>query len=1200
MNVKLGDTVELLGAQAGKVGVVQFIGETKFASGKWLGIVLPTASGKNDGSVQGVKYFNCKPEHGLFVKPTMVKVSTPAKPKHAKKPSNVGSSGRPAAASPTASSIKTPSKLRSGLPSPSSSRPSSIKETPTRPRSEKKTSSIKSSPSASSLTSPRGNKSSLMSAAAKASSTTTSADLKKHERDLKAAVKAKEAAEAQLADAQKEISTLKEKTKRQTMTMMELKKAEMKASQENTKLAATIQELEEMVENLSVDKDLAEEEVMDAKLEVEALKEQLEASQLEIQLIQQTKELKHEEMIQNLPTDQAEVARIQQQNETLTDALRQLRDLSVHEKKRFESTYEQQKRTIAKLSGEAALLKETQSALAKANTEVEDLKLALDDAETYEQMVEELSDKNLFLSEEVESLKERVATLQEMVDTADEIEEGHQEYEQQLQSELTSKEFEVGEVRQKLKTAQVKIDDLQKTLNQFRTLTSRLQDQMMSLNEARLDTANRSKDEISRSKEAFARMMKLQQHMGDLRKQALEFGLGELEARLATIRLDFVKLYIPDSLALDETSLGFLTLLEKVQFKGLLTIKLLDQHYGPDAAAVAGGKEEGMRLAEFSRNASETILQLNSSVHSLYNSLCQSESENFTAACSKYMSLERVEAVLDEFLSMVTSDSISPMTPLKAIRESIELVRDFSKRYFGSGSVGQDQLPRADTLPRLRLSLRSVELNQAAVKANIRLISDAVSLVTLSGEETGTSAALRDNLSVMEDAQVKAEGLMAAIMTKLDTLEKKSYYREIVNLSEALGAVVSNYSPVPERSATLFGAVQNAGEDASTLGRLLENERKERVGIPNRLLAVVSALEKLSECVDERIQTADRAASAERQDPVTVWEARAFEIKEELSEAASMRKKLEDSNQQIQSKSRELFQSKKQTREYKAKLDALTQRLKLVEDKAGGSAVLEAEVNRYRQMEDEFQQSTDVMQKDLEKYMRDNKTLKTKLAKLSLQMRGNKGSAFDGAAGVSGSVAHGEVHLLRRAVRSLRQQLADIRSKTAALDLETTLPPLPQVRRRIHSEGQHTSAENLARSLSDERSSLQDTYRRKVLTRLDGDISKLTSKLTVIRSAPTLVDLSAGGVGSRRKYLQSKSQVAALQSKAKKLGSTLYSLIGSGPVGAAPAGAKPTVSVSDESSVLVGRVVLPHSTRNKTERLVIGRTELQELQQVFV
>ncbi|XP_031193702.1 CAP-Gly domain-containing linker protein 1 isoform X9 [Mastomys coucha] len=53
-----------------KPGFIQFLGETQFAPGQWAGIVLDEAIGKNDGSVAGVRYFQCEPLKGIFTRPS--------------------------------------------------------------------------------------------------------------------------------------------------------------------------------------------------------------------------------------------------------------------------------------------------------------------------------------------------------------------------------------------------------------------------------------------------------------------------------------------------------------------------------------------------------------------------------------------------------------------------------------------------------------------------------------------------------------------------------------------------------------------------------------------------------------------------------------------------------------------------------------------------------------------------------------------------------------------------------------------------------------------------------------------------------------------------------------------------------------------------------------------------------------------------
>lgn len=50
-------------------GSVAYLGATSFAAGSWVGVILDEPKGKNDGSVQELRYFSCKQNHGLFVRP---------------------------------------------------------------------------------------------------------------------------------------------------------------------------------------------------------------------------------------------------------------------------------------------------------------------------------------------------------------------------------------------------------------------------------------------------------------------------------------------------------------------------------------------------------------------------------------------------------------------------------------------------------------------------------------------------------------------------------------------------------------------------------------------------------------------------------------------------------------------------------------------------------------------------------------------------------------------------------------------------------------------------------------------------------------------------------------------------------------------------------------------------------------------------
>ncbi|GFU40680.1 centrosome-associated protein 350 [Nephila pilipes] len=67
----INDRVIILGKNT--VGTIAFIGTTHFSDGLWFGISLDGPNGRNNGSYEGIRYFKCDKNHGIFVRPCQVK-----------------------------------------------------------------------------------------------------------------------------------------------------------------------------------------------------------------------------------------------------------------------------------------------------------------------------------------------------------------------------------------------------------------------------------------------------------------------------------------------------------------------------------------------------------------------------------------------------------------------------------------------------------------------------------------------------------------------------------------------------------------------------------------------------------------------------------------------------------------------------------------------------------------------------------------------------------------------------------------------------------------------------------------------------------------------------------------------------------------------------------------------------------------------
>ncbi|XP_015478568.1 CAP-Gly domain-containing linker protein 4 isoform X2 [Parus major] len=70
--VKLHEGSQVLLTSSNEMGTIRYIGPTDFAPGVWLGLELRSAKGKNDGSVGEKRYFTCRLNHGVLVRPSRV------------------------------------------------------------------------------------------------------------------------------------------------------------------------------------------------------------------------------------------------------------------------------------------------------------------------------------------------------------------------------------------------------------------------------------------------------------------------------------------------------------------------------------------------------------------------------------------------------------------------------------------------------------------------------------------------------------------------------------------------------------------------------------------------------------------------------------------------------------------------------------------------------------------------------------------------------------------------------------------------------------------------------------------------------------------------------------------------------------------------------------------------------------------------
>ncbi|KAF2639230.1 hypothetical protein P280DRAFT_550675 [Massarina eburnea CBS 473.64] len=85
LDFEIGDVVKTAN---NRTGTVKYIGAVEGKTETWVGLELDGPEGKNNGTVQGVEYFECKPLHGIFTKLSDITqlISAVAAPKTPSKP----------------------------------------------------------------------------------------------------------------------------------------------------------------------------------------------------------------------------------------------------------------------------------------------------------------------------------------------------------------------------------------------------------------------------------------------------------------------------------------------------------------------------------------------------------------------------------------------------------------------------------------------------------------------------------------------------------------------------------------------------------------------------------------------------------------------------------------------------------------------------------------------------------------------------------------------------------------------------------------------------------------------------------------------------------------------------------------------------------------------------------------------------------
>ncbi|KAJ3216004.1 hypothetical protein HDU67_010082 [Dinochytrium kinnereticum] len=570
MNVEVGSRVEIstpagsadAGAQAAALvaGTVRFVGETAFATGKWVGIELDSPYGKNDGSVQGQRYFDS---------------TSSSKPK----PRTTVTSSR-GAESPIASPGPSPTALvvppdesvvsEGDLQRAESSRsPLGVNEgdnifsnygqvePPLSPKkndddwtpdldlkddSESKLMALSPVPrisDAAEVTFFRGNVFDLIQQALIQELKDRVQLLERAHVEDKERLRESEKIKAEIENVNIARQALQEKVHELQLELKEYRKAHLEIQSEKEGLEAQIAEAHEALEMMTLDKEVAEERADALQSENDAAQEKLEELTIELEVMKEERELKSNDAGGDATSADATV--LTRQNERLREALVRLRDLSARQELESKEQIAQLQSELSSFMTDKAAKDRLAEQLQKAEYQIENLSESLDNALGAERMVEHLTDKNLELGEKIEELKATIADLEALRDLNDELEENHVLTEKELQTEIDMKNRVIQDLKKKVVAQEEAISDHERVIFQFRNLVRSLQTDIDDLRSNSKSDKEDASELNSQTQEMLSLNLRLQSTELKHKAKSIEADLKQLDAIQAQDHLDIIK-----------------------------------------------------------------------------------------------------------------------------------------------------------------------------------------------------------------------------------------------------------------------------------------------------------------------------------------------------------------------------------------------------------------------------------------------------------------------------------------------------------------------------------------------------------------------------------------------------------------------------------------------------------------------------------
>ncbi|KAG9234899.1 dynein associated protein-domain-containing protein [Amylocarpus encephaloides] len=474
------------------------------------------------------------------------------------------------------------------------------------------------------------------------------------------------------------IKKFQSKAQEQQQEIAELRK-ELKEASAKSEEIETIQAGHEVsLEMATLDREMAEETADVLKTELEAVRLKAEEFELEVEILREEVAELGGEMSPEEKSSHGWI-QMQLQEERLKLGLLAVKDQMDFHKADFEERAKLLESEVKELRSVKESYDTIKEKFTQQETIVEDLRQQLDTALGAEDMIEELTEKNMAMGEHIDELKATIEDLESLKEVNDELEINHIETEKEMQEDIDFKDSVISEQARRATQQDNVLDEVEYMVSRYREIIASLQSDLQDMRASHEVTEAEAEQLNNRARAMEDLNRKLHISAAKTQLKTIDLELRRLDAQEASDHLAIVQLFLPEGYHSDRDSVLALLRFKRVGFKANLL-------HGFVKERVNGKPPVGHEENVFSAcDALDKLAWVTAMCDRFVNALNHCSSEEFAKFEGALYELEPVERALNGWIDGLRRDELKESQCASELQRTIALMSHLAEVHVPSG-----------------------------------------------------------------------------------------------------------------------------------------------------------------------------------------------------------------------------------------------------------------------------------------------------------------------------------------------------------------------------------------------------------------------------------------------------------------------------------------------------------------------------------